>query len=192
MYLHTGRVFVIGPKRGVQACLDHLANPRTEGPLKAAIKEASGTHHLVFAVAPTGNVSELARKGLPEAVRSAAPLFDCQSFTLTGDLNTALDLEVTFTFGDAAKATEGKSAVDALKGQAIKKLAKARKALTLKDPKAKEMFDQLEAALSETKVEQKKDTVVVQIKGDASAIAASLSALLGTGVNRPIPPRPGR
>jgi DNA-directed RNA polymerase subunit RPC12/RpoP len=184
VYLHTDRVFVAGPKPGVQACLDHLASPKTDGPLKAAIKEAAGKHQLVVGVAPPSKAIEMIRTGLPDAMQPLAPLLNTQSLLLTGDVDASLELELTLTFGDAAKAGEAKSAADALKRLAIETLDEARKSVRVQDQKAREMFEWVENSVNGVKAEQKKETVVVQMKGDASGFATALSGLVGTGASR--------
>jgi hypothetical protein len=177
IYFHSDRVFAAGPKWGVHACLDHLASPKSDGPLKAAVKEAAaGKHQLVIGIAPKLRDLESVRKGLPAAVQPLASLLDARYLMGTADLKSSLELELTLAFADAAKAGEAKTAVDDLRKLAAEKLDQARKAAKDKDQqKEKEFFDQLESTLGGLKVEQKKELVVVQAKSDASL--AMLAAL---------------
>jgi DNA-directed RNA polymerase subunit RPC12/RpoP len=174
VYFHTDRVFVVGPRAGVHACLDHLGSPKTEGPLKAAIKEAAGKHHFVAGLGP---LTEKFRKGLPPAMQDFAPLFEAQSVTARGDLNTALELELTFTYADASKAVEAAAAADGLRKLALDKLPKLKEVA-----KDKEFLDSLDSTLTGLTVEQKKELVHVRLKTGASVgkLAAALARLRDT------------
>jgi DNA-directed RNA polymerase subunit RPC12/RpoP len=179
VYFHTDRIFVVGTKMGIQACLDQVTSRKSDGPLKSAIREAAGKHHLVAGVTPTARTMDRLRKDLPTDAKRYEALLDLRTLTMTVDLAPSQSVEFTLTFADETLAREGKSAASALRTLAVEKLDQFKSSLEFgkMKPKEREAFDQVEGTLIGTTVEQKKDSVLVQIKSDLSVQAASLGLL---------------
>ena len=92
LYFLTDRIFVLGPRSGVQACLDHVAGRKAEGTLKAALKEAAAKRPLIAGSAPPAGALEKLRKTPPADGKRYAALLDALSGTATGDQKAALEL----------------------------------------------------------------------------------------------------
>ncbi len=184
LYFHSERVFVFGPKEGVHACLDQVAFPKTEGPLKEALKEAFGKHHLVAGFAPPASALEKLKKDLPAGDDKSTAILDAQLWTLTANLEAELVLELVAAFADADKAGKGKTAAEVLKGLALAKIDAAKKAAAAANPppppQLVENLKQVETTLNGMNVEQRKNTVVVQGKSTVANQSALLEMLLQT------------
>ena len=129
VYFHSDRIFVFGPKEGVQSCLDHLTSPKNDGPLKAAIEVAS-QHQFVAALAAPRTLEKL-RTDLPvDAGKRLAALLDMQNLTLTGDLNPSLELELSLAFASADKPGAAKAAATPSKILRPRSLRRSRKRRT--------------------------------------------------------------
>ncbi len=180
LYFHSDRVFVLGPEWGVRACIEQVANPKTEGPLKAAIKAATGKHHLVAGIVPPARTVEQWKKDRPEELKKYDMLLGAQSLLATGTLNGTLELELTLAFADAARAEEAKPLAESLKNLLVDKLEDARTptgGIKL-PPEESDFFERLVKTLKNTAVEQKKDAVVVQMKCDVLSQSPTLKVVI--------------
>ncbi len=189
LYFHTDRILVLGNKKGVTACLNQIDNRKSDGPLKAALKEAAGNRHLVAAGVPPADLIDKMRQNMPPNTSHFTPLLEAKVVMLAADLaGKTQSTELTLSFADNAKAAQAKDAAEALKSTAVLGLAqfKGQMAGPAMPPDAKMMFDKFEAILIGTKVEQKKDAVVVSVKVDESggATTAIMTGLMLPAVQK--------
>jgi hypothetical protein len=183
MYFHTDHIFVLGTKKGVQACIDQADSRKSEGPLKAALKEAAGKRNLVAAGVPPADLVDRMRKEMPPEAKSFEALLDAKVVMITSDLiGSSQRTELTLTYPDADKANKAKSAAEILKNLAVQKFEEFKGMVggPMMPPQGKMIFDKADAALKGMKVEQKKENVVVAIKyeGGSADSAVMLGMLL--------------
>jgi DNA-directed RNA polymerase subunit RPC12/RpoP len=189
LYFHSDRIVVFGSHRGIKACLDQVDNRKKEGPLKAAIKEASGKRQLVAAGVPPAALVAMMRKNLPPELQPYDALLNVDVAMLAADLVGATTrAELTLTYADGDRAAKAKTAADDLKKMALAKLAEFKRQLGARGlpPEGNVLFDRAESTLKDAVIEQKRNAVLVALKLDAGSgsSAAVMTGLLLPAVQK--------
>jgi hypothetical protein len=179
VYFHDERIFVVGRRDGLQACLDQIANPKTDGPLRPALREAAGKQHVVIGL-NYGDLLKEVRRNLGDAGRKFDVLFEAKSATLLAEFGESPSFEMRLPFESEARASDAKNAVESLRSWLVEQLD-AKKAGSKPPPEQRALQEQLTSIVNSEQVEQKKTNVTVKMKGDLSAEALSAIDL----------PRPG-
>jgi hypothetical protein len=199
LHFADDRTFVFAPEASLKRCLEVAARPAPSGLLAdAASRAASGQEHLVAAIAPPPEDVQKALADAPPDVKPYLPVLEVRSAVLTANLGNALDLQLTATYADEAKAAAAKAAADQGLQKARDELAKAKDQMRgpggppgrgrgrapQAPPQVQQMFTQAEAALKSLSPEQSGATLRVKFKADATGGAGG--AMMAAGMLGPV------
>jgi hypothetical protein len=179
IHFASSRLVIVGPEKGVQACLDQKGGKPT-GVVERGLNAIKGKHHVVVAFAVPAKATEEMRKAM-SANREAAPfaaLAELQGIIYQGDVASKSDVEITLVFDSDDKAAKGKDALVKAKEFAVKQLQLLRQQPGANLGQAAAAFDQMESTLGAITIDQSGKDVVARAKIDNTLTPVAAGLLL--------------
>src|SRR5262249_2727609 len=148
------------------------AEPRERGPMAAPLKLAEGSDQVVGAFHPVPEQREhMARRLLP----ALKPLAQIRFATLRANLGETSRVETVLTFGDAAKAGEGKKAI----ADGVKLARFALQLARLRPPEGLDGagLDRMDTALTSLQARQNGQKLSLEVKAEGADLLIAAAAL---------------
>jgi len=186
LYFVSDRIVLVGDEATIQKLIDQPPQPGAKGKLSEAVNLARAKHHLVVAATPPDLVPKEALSMLPPPAQPFKPVAEVVSTLVTADVRDELEVDVTLTYADEAKAKAAQAAAEAAKKPASEQLTQLKQLFAKPPapdkpppPEAARLAKPVDARVTmlQTPVEQNGPVVHVHIKTPPGTLASALNFL---------------
>jgi hypothetical protein len=173
------QLLLVGSPAGVKYALNYAAGNRSKGPIDEGTQRAKEKHPIVLSFgAPLEQPLKVASRMRGLFPSDSKALLAAVSGTLVLDFGPKIELEAELKFSNSAEALAGRTNIERL--IALGKTGISNLRLKMAGPEGLKLADPFESALDSLRLKLHEDTLTLEARVDADALARGLALLAPT------------